>query len=96
MVPLCRHRSAAGSECRRDRAGFRNRFCYGVAAGGLIEGAKAIIAAWRGPGTLQGVTHAANIQALTGANPASGEIVVIKAVPDGIVRKIGRIAVPES
>ncbi|WP_274597151.1 hypothetical protein [Microvirga tunisiensis] len=42
------------------------------------------------------MTHAANIQALTGANPASGEIVVIKAVPDGIVRKIGRIAVPES
>jgi len=42
------------------------------------------------------VTHAANIQALTGSNPASGEMVVIKAVPDGIVRKIGRIAVPES
>jgi hypothetical protein len=42
------------------------------------------------------VTHAANIQALTGSDPASGEMVVIKTVPDGIVRKIGRIAVPES
>jgi len=58
----------------------------------LAEGAREVIAGWRGPGTLLVVTHGANIRALTGRNPASGEIVVV-AGGSGAVREIGRIPV---
>jgi phosphohistidine phosphatase SixA len=61
----------------------------------LTEGARAVIAGWKGPDTLLVVTHGANIQALTGGyNPASGEIVVVKADASGTIREIGRIPVP--
>jgi hypothetical protein len=40
------------------------------------------------------VTHGANIQPLTGVNPASGEIVVVAAAPDRAIREIGRLPVP--
>jgi broad specificity phosphatase PhoE len=51
-----------------------------------------VVRAWKGPGTLLVVTHGANIQALIGgANPASGEIVVIAAPFDGPLREIGRL-----
>jgi phosphohistidine phosphatase SixA len=60
----------------------------------LTAGAKAIITGWTGPETLLIVTHGANIQALAGFNPASGEIVVVAATPDGAIREIGRIPVP--
>jgi phosphohistidine phosphatase SixA len=60
----------------------------------LTEGARAVVNAWKGPETLLAVTHGANIQALTGINPASGEIVVVGPVSDGAPREIGRIPVP--
>jgi broad specificity phosphatase PhoE len=61
----------------------------------LTEGARAVIAAWQRPDTLLVVTHGANIQALTGGlNPASGEIVVVRADAGGTIREIGRIPVP--
>jgi broad specificity phosphatase PhoE len=57
----------------------------------LTEGARKLIGAWRGPGTLFVVTHGANIQALTGGlNPASGEIVVV-ATKDGSLQELGRL-----
>jgi phosphohistidine phosphatase SixA len=43
----------------------------------LTAGGRAIIGDWRGKGNLLVVTHGANIFALTGISPASGEIVVV-------------------
>ncbi|HJQ59499.1 MAG TPA: histidine phosphatase family protein [Vineibacter sp.] len=60
----------------------------------LTAGARAFIRAWKGPGTLLVVTHGANIQALTGYNPASGEMVVVAPRADGTMREIGRLPVP--
>ena len=53
----------------------------------LTEGARAVIADWNGAGTLLIVTHGANIRALTGISPATGEIVVI----DTAIEVVGRI-----
>ncbi len=53
----------------------------------LTEGARALIAGWRGAGTLLVVTHGANIRALTGVSPATGEIVVV----DRSAEAVGRI-----
>lgn len=53
----------------------------------LTEGARALIAGWQGAGTLLVVTHGANIRALTGISPATGEIVVV----DRSTEAIGRI-----
>ncbi|MGY3620999.1 histidine phosphatase family protein [Bradyrhizobium sp. USDA 10063] len=43
----------------------------------LTAGARAVIDTWTGSGILLVVTHGANIRALTGILPASGEIVVV-------------------
>src|SRR5262245_33840984 len=56
----------------------------------LTDGARALIAGWRGTGTLLVVTHGANIRALTGISPATGETVVV----DGSIETIGRIPPP--
>jgi phosphohistidine phosphatase SixA len=56
----------------------------------LTEGARALIAGWQGAGTLLVVTHGANIRALTGVSPATGEIVVV----DPATEAIGRIPPP--
>jgi phosphohistidine phosphatase SixA len=45
----------------------------------LTAGAGAVIDAWKGSGILLVVTHGANIFALTGVSPASGEIVVVRS-----------------
>jgi hypothetical protein len=75
---------------------FGNAFVLRERREELAAGARKIIAAWRGPGTLLVVTHGANIQALTGGgNPGSGEIVVVSAGADGTIRELGRIPVPE-
>jgi phosphohistidine phosphatase SixA len=59
----------------------------------LIEGGRAVINAWKGPGTLLVVTHGANIAALTGGpNPASGEIVVVSTT-GGTMRELGRLPI---
>jgi phosphohistidine phosphatase SixA len=56
----------------------------------LAAGAKGRVRAWKGPGALLVLTHGALIAALTGYNPASGEIVVV----DNALKEIGRIPVP--
>jgi hypothetical protein len=53
-----------------------------------------LIAGWKGPETLLVVTHGANIQALTGSNLDSGEIVVVNTAPDGMLQEQGRIPIP--
>ena len=73
---------------------FSNAFVLADRRDALKRGAHAVIAAWKGPGTLLVVTHGANIQALTGYNPAPGELVVVTADPDGRLREVGRIPVP--
>jgi phosphohistidine phosphatase SixA len=59
----------------------------------LKEGARAVVAAWRGPGTLIVLTHGANILALTGAHPPEGAIVVVEPDPGSAekFRLLGRI-----
>jgi len=75
---------------------FSNAFVLGDQREALTAGARAIVAGWRGPGTLLVVTHGANIQALTGGgNPESGEIVVVATGADGAIREVGRIPVPK-
>jgi len=56
----------------------------------LTAGARARIAQWSGRGNLLVVTHGANIQALTGISPASGEIVVVKSGSDR-AEPVGRL-----
>ncbi len=75
-------------------ATFSNAFSLADQRAALAEGARRIIAGWKGPGALLVSTHGANILALTGISPASGEIVVV--APNGVAppRVIGRIPVP--
>lgn len=54
----------------------------------LTAGAGAVIDGWDGSGILLVVTHGANILALTGTHPSSGEIVV---VPRGGRKPVGRL-----
>lgn len=56
----------------------------------LTAGGRALIAGWTGRGSLLVVTHGANIFALTGVSPASGEIVVVKGGSDRAV-PVGRL-----
>jgi phosphohistidine phosphatase SixA len=69
---------------------FSNAFVLHQRRDALKEGARAIIDAWTS-GTLLVVTHGANIQALTGDNPASGEIIVVAPRSGASLRVIGRI-----
>ncbi|UPJ46234.1 histidine phosphatase family protein [Bradyrhizobium sp. 200] len=54
----------------------------------LTTGARALLAKWTARGNLLVVTHGANIQALTGISPASGEIVVVRG---GSAEPVGRL-----
>jgi phosphohistidine phosphatase SixA len=72
---------------------FSNAFVLQDQRESLAEGARAVIGAWRGPGTLLVVTHGSNIQRLTDYSPASGEIVVVAAGKDGSVQRVGSILV---
>lgn len=56
----------------------------------LAAGARALIAKWTGRGNLLVVTHGANIRALTGISPASGEIVVVRG-GSGSAEPVGRL-----
>ena len=58
----------------------------------LTTGARALIAKWTAPANLLVVTHGANIQALTGIWPASGEIVVVRS---GSAEPVGRLRLDE-
>jgi phosphohistidine phosphatase SixA len=57
----------------------------------LIAGARAVIDKWTGSGILFVVTHGANIRALTGIAPASGEIVVVRSGSGGSSEPVGRL-----
>jgi broad specificity phosphatase PhoE len=70
---------------------FSNAFVLQSRRTDLASGARQVIEAWKGPGALLVVTHGANISALTGVQPAQGEIVVVKAEPGGRIRAIDRI-----
>jgi phosphohistidine phosphatase SixA len=58
----------------------------------LIAGARTVIDQWAGSGILLVVTHGANIQALTGILPASGEIVVVRSGSGGRSEPLGRLS----
>jgi phosphohistidine phosphatase SixA len=73
---------------------FGNAFVLSDQREALTAGARAVIAAWKGPGTLLVVTHGANIQALIGQTPGPGEIVVVAAAADGTMREVGSIPPP--
>jgi len=57
----------------------------------LTAGARAVIDQWTGSGILLVVTHGANIFALTGISPASGEIVVVRSASGGSGESVGRL-----
>jgi hypothetical protein len=85
-IALMRHTSAPGGA--GDPPGFTLGDCTtqrNLGAEGRVE------QAWRGPGNLLIVTHGANIRALTGISPASGEIVVTKLGANGSIEPVGRI-----
>jgi len=67
---------------------FSNVFVLRDQTESLTAGARAVIVAWEGSGILLVVTHGANIFALTGVSPASGEIVVVRG---GSREAIGRL-----
>jgi len=67
---------------------FSNVFVLRDQTESLTSGARAVIDAWKGSGILLVVTHGANIFALTGVSPASGEIVVVRG---GSREAIGRL-----
>ena len=73
---------------------FSNAFVLADRRPVLTAGARALVTRWSGPGTLLVVTHGANIQALTGVNLDSGELVVVEPGPNATLRPVGRIPVP--
>lgn len=60
----------------------------------LTAGAQTLIQAWDGQGNLLVVTHGANIRALTGISPSSGEIVVTRLGAGDAIEPVGRIPPP--
>jgi phosphohistidine phosphatase SixA len=75
---------------------FNNAFTFRDRVDELTAGARAIVAAWSGPGTLVVATHGANILPLTGVMPEEGGIVVVKPEPALAekLRVLGRIFSP--
>lgn len=62
----------------------------------IVAAGQSLIGAWQSDGTLLVVTHGANISALTGISPASGEMVVVRTGAGGAIEPVGRIPPPES
>jgi hypothetical protein len=77
-----------------DAPTFNNAYRGGGPRDKLTAGAHAVIAGWRGPGTLVVATHGQNILGLLGFHPAEGEVVVVAPDPasENKMRLIGRIA----
>jgi phosphohistidine phosphatase SixA len=73
---------------------FNNAFVLRERRDPLTQGARAIVAGWKGPGALVVVTHGANIWQLTGIQPAQAEAIVVAPDPnsDKKLRVLGRIA----
>jgi hypothetical protein len=57
----------------------------------LTAGARKVIDKWNGSGILLVVTHGANIFALTGISPVTGEIVVVRSGSGGRSEPVGRL-----
>lgn len=73
----------------RDETAFNSFFQQGsAAADAQTARARALLADWRGPGTLVVVTHQVNIQALVGVGAASAEGVVVRAAPGGQLQAV--------
>ncbi|HKA79556.1 MAG TPA: histidine phosphatase family protein [Xanthobacteraceae bacterium] len=72
---------------------FNNAFTFRDRIDELTAGARAIVMAWSGPGTLFVMTHGANILPLTGVMPEEGGVVVVKGDPASAagLRVVGRI-----
>ena len=72
---------------------FNNAFVLAGQRDPLTQGARAIVAGWKGPGALVVVTHGANISHLTGIQPAQAEVIVVEPAPvsDKRLRVLGRI-----
>jgi phosphohistidine phosphatase SixA len=75
---------------------FDNAFTFRDRLRELTEGARAIIGAWTGPGTLVIVSHGANILPLVGFQPAEGEMVVVEPAPAAErLRVLGSVRPPQ-
>ena len=79
-----------------DAPTFNNAFVLNTMRDELTAGARAIIEAWRGPGTLVVVTHGENIQLMLGLRPREAEVIVVAPDPTSQkkMRLIGRIGPP--
>jgi broad specificity phosphatase PhoE len=91
----CRTRETArlafGEQVREEPA-FNSFFGQSSAArDNQTARARALIAQWRGPGTLVVVTHQVNITALTGVGAASGEGVVVRPQGDGTLAVVATL-----
>ena len=75
---------------------FSNAYVLADKRDALTQEARSVIARWDKAGNLLVVTHGANIAALTGINPAEGEIVVLAPRDKGALELIGRLAAPQS
>ena len=73
---------------------FANAFVLRDRREALRDAGHAVVAAWRGPGTLLVVTHGENISALTGRTPATAEIVVVASDAGGVLREVGAVPAP--
>lgn len=76
-----------------DAPTFNNAFVLHATRDELTAGARAIIGAWRGPGTLVAVTHGENILLMLGFRPRESEVIVVAPDPtsQNNMRLIGRI-----
>lgn len=95
--PWCRTVETAtliGAGPVRTEPTFANAFVLSERRAELAAGARALIARWRGPGTLLVVTHGENIGALTGRSPSTAELVVVAAGADGSVRELAAVLTP--
>ena len=75
---------------------FSNAFVLHDKRDALTRDARDVIGSWDRVGNLLVVTHGANIAALTGINPAEGEIVVFAPQDGGALQLIGRLPTPQS
>src|SRR5262249_10823384 len=76
-----------------DAPTFNNAFVLNTMRDELTAGARTMIDAWRGPGTLVVVTHGENIQLMLGLRPREAEVIVVAPDPTSQkkMRLIGRI-----
>ena len=75
---------------RLDQPAFNSFFGTPDAAPDQTRAAQQLLGDWPGTGVLVVVTHQVNITALTGIVPSSGEGVVIKNTPQGVL-VLGRV-----